>query len=140
MTGGIPILGNHAQKKEICRDTMPIWGYHVYMYTYIYIIIYDMIIKNTFPLHFLFGCNLLYLYTYLPCHFAIGSIAAWHLFAQAEDFLPPLILHEVQALDDPVETSTARCSVATPWGFFWGEPTKRAVMLKDVYNMFIICL
>ena len=52
-----------------------------------------------------------------------------HLFAQAEDFLPPLILHEVQALDDPVETSARRKSPTVAQSgrckaMVLGEPTE----------------
>jgi hypothetical protein len=60
-----------------------------------------------------------------------------HLFAQAEDFLPPLILHEVQALDDPVETSPRLVTVAQSGrckAMVFGEPTEGFIGVYRVYR------
>ncbi len=66
--------------------------------------------KQTHALNALQGCffwtsSLGFLVVLLPrCFFCFSVRTLWGLLAQAENFLPPLILDKVQTFDDPVET------------------------------------
>lgn len=48
----------------------------------------------------------------MPPVITVISRPVRRLFAQAEDFLPPLILDEVQVFDDPMETWDVRGDIS----------------------------